>query len=83
MTGMKLVVPEEMNCSNTPIAGLAAALGIGIADSSAANSTFPSWFQVIFGQSPVVIATIVAVALDIMLPKTKKGDRDIYAESHP
>ncbi len=72
MTGMKLVVSEEMNYRNTSIVGLAAALGIGIADSSAAISTFPDWFQVIFGQSPVVIATIVAVALNIMLPKTKK-----------
>ncbi len=72
MTGMKLVVSEEMNYRNTSIVGLAAALGIGIADSTAAISTFPQWFQVIFGQSPVVIATVVAVALNIMLPKTKK-----------
>lgn len=72
MTGMKLVVSEEMNYRNTSIVGLAAALGIGIADSTAAISTFPYWFQVIFGQSPVVIATIVAVALNIMLPKPKK-----------
>ena len=72
MTGMKLVVSEEMNYRNTSIVGLSAALGIGIADSSAAISTFPQWFQVIFGQSPVVIATVVAVALNIMLPKPKK-----------
>jgi NCS2 family nucleobase:cation symporter-2 len=72
MTGMKLVVSEEMNYRNTSIVGLSAALGIGIADSSAAISTFPDWFQVIFGQSPVVIATVVAVALNIMLPKQKK-----------
>lgn len=69
MTGMKLVVSEEMNYRNTSIVGLSAALGIGIADSSAALSTFPEWFQVIFGQSPVVIATVVAVALNIILPK--------------
>lgn len=69
MTGMKLVVSEEMNYRNTSIVGLSAALGIGIADSSAALSTFPAWFQTIFGQSPVVIATIVAVALHVMLPK--------------
>jgi NCS2 family nucleobase:cation symporter-2 len=69
MTGMKLVVSEKMNYRNTSIVGLSAALGIGIADSSAALSTFPEWFQVIFGQSPVVIATVVAVALNIILPK--------------
>lgn len=69
MTGMKLVVSEEMNYRNTSIVGLSAALGIGIAESSAALATFPMWFQTVFGQSPVVIATVVAVALNIMLPK--------------
>jgi NCS2 family nucleobase:cation symporter-2 len=69
MTGMKLVVSEEMNYRNTSIVGLSAALGIGIAESSAALATFPVWFQTVFGQSPVVIATVVAVALNIMLPK--------------
>jgi NCS2 family nucleobase:cation symporter-2 len=69
MTGMKLVVSEEMNYRTTSIVGLSAALGIGIAESSAALSTFFAWFQTIFGQLSVVIATIVAVALNIMLPK--------------
>ena len=69
MTGMKLVVSEQMNYRNTSIVGLSAALGIGLAESSAALATFPQWFQVIFGQSPVVIATVVAVGLNIMLPK--------------
>ncbi|MGE4453026.1 MAG: uracil-xanthine permease family protein [Sphaerochaeta sp.] len=69
MTGMKLVVSEEMNYRNTSIVGLSAALGIGIAESSAALATFPMWFQTVFGQSPVVIATVVALALNIMLPK--------------
>ncbi len=69
ITGRKLVVSEEMNYRNTSIVGLSAALGIGIAESSAALATFPAWFQSVFGQSPVVIATVVAVALNIMLPK--------------
>jgi NCS2 family nucleobase:cation symporter-2 len=68
MTGMKLVVSQPMNYRNTSIVGLAAALGMGLSMSEAALSTFPEWFVIIFGKSPVVIATLVAVLLNIILP---------------
>lgn len=60
MTGMKLVMSEEMTYRNSSIVGLAAALGMGISQATAALSTFPSWVVTIFGRSPVVVATIVA-----------------------
>ncbi|MEG0687295.1 MAG: nucleobase:cation symporter-2 family protein [Hungatella sp.] len=72
MTGMKLVMSEEMNYRNTSIVGLAAALGMGISQASASLSAFPEWATTIFGKSPVVVATIVAVALNIILPKEKE-----------
>lgn len=71
MTGMKLVVSQPMNYRNTSIVGLAAALGMGISQASSALSTFPDWVTTIFGKSPVVIATLVAVLLNIILPKDK------------
>lgn len=72
MTGMKLVTTAGMNYRNSSIVGLAAALGMGVSQASAALSTFPSWVTTIFGKSPVVIATIVAVILNIILPKDDK-----------
>jgi NCS2 family nucleobase:cation symporter-2 len=69
MTGMKLVVSQPMNYRNTSIVGLAAALGMGISQATDALSSFPQWFLIIFGKSPVVIATLVAVVLNIVLPK--------------
>lgn len=69
MTGMKLVMSEEMTYRNSSIVGLAAALGMGITQATAALSAFPGWVVTIFGRSPVVVATIVAVALNIILPK--------------
>lgn len=69
MTGMKLITSEDMNYRNTSIVGLAAALGMGIAQASAALSTFPSWVTMIFGKSPVVLATLIAILLNIILPK--------------
>ena len=72
MTGMKLVMSEEMTYRNSSIVGLAAALGMGISQATAALSTFPSWVVTIFGRSPVVVATIVAVLLNIILPREVK-----------
>lgn len=72
MTGMKLVMSEEMTYRNSSIVGLAAALGMGISQATAALSAFPSWVVTIFGRSPVVVATIVAVVLNIILPREKK-----------
>lgn len=69
MTGMKLVMSEEMTYRNSSIVGLAAALGMGISQATAALSTFPSWVVTIFGRSPVVVAAIVAVLLNIILPR--------------
>lgn len=73
MTGMKLVMSADMNYRNTSIVGLAAALGMGISMASDALSSFPDWFVTIFGKSPVVIATLVAVLLNIILPR-HEGD---------
>lgn len=72
MTGMKLVMSETMNYRNTSIVGLAAALGMGVSQASEALSSFPGWVTTIFGKSPVVIATLVAVLLNIILPRNEQ-----------
>lgn len=69
MTGMKLITSEALTARNTTIVGLSAALGVGIAQASASMSQFPPAVTIIFGKSPVVIATIMAVVLNIILPK--------------
>lgn len=71
MTGMKLIASEKLNARNTTIVGLSAALGVGISQSSAALSQFPEEVAMIFGKSPVVIATIMAVLLNLVLPREK------------
>ena len=71
MTGMKLVSSAEMDYRNSSIVGLAAALGMGISQASAALSNFPEWVTTIFGKSPVVVATLVAVVLNVILPRSQ------------
>ena len=73
MTGMKLVVSQPMNYRNTSIVGLAAALGMGISQSASALAAFPDWVTTIFAKSPVVLATIVAIILNLILPKDKEA----------
>ena len=51
---------------------VSAALGVGISQASAALSQFPEAVTMIFGKSPVVIATIMAVLLNLILPKEGK-----------
>lgn len=69
MTGVKLVTASPMNYRNTTIVGLAVALGMGITQANAALASFPAWVTTIFGRSPVVLATIVAIILNLVLPK--------------
>ena len=69
MTGMKLIASEELNFRNTTIVGLAIAVGMGVAQASASLAQFPDWVTTIFGKSPVVLATISAIVLNLILPK--------------
>lgn len=71
MTGMRLITSEKMTFRNSSIVGLAVALGMGISQAPLSLQTFPAWATTIFGRSPVVVATIVAIFLNIILPKDK------------
>lgn len=69
MTGMKLVSMQPMSYRNTSIVGLSAALGMGISMVSEALSQFPEWVTMVFASSPVVVSALVAIILNIILPK--------------
>jgi xanthine permease len=71
MTGMKLVVSQPMNYRNTSIVGLSAALGVGISQVSDSLQQFPDWVTMVFAKSPVVLATLVAVFLNLILPRNE------------
>ena len=72
MTGMKLIASQDLTARNTTIVGLSAALGVGISQAADALSQFPESVTMIFGKSPVVIATLMAVLLNLILPKERK-----------
>ena len=72
MTGIKLIMQQEMNYRSTSIVGLSVALGMGVTQASASLSAFPAWVTTIFGSSPVVLATLCAILLNVILPKGEK-----------
>ena len=72
MTGIKLIMQQEMNYRSTSIVGLSVALGMGVTQASASLSAFPAWVTTIFGSSPVVLATLCAILLNVILPKREK-----------
>ncbi len=71
MTGVKLITAAPMDYQNTTIVGLSVALVMGVTQANAALASFPDWVTTIFGKSPVVLATITAIILNLLLPKVK------------
>ena len=65
-----------MDYRNSSIVGLAAALGVGVSQANAALATLPAWVTTIFGKSPVVLATIIAVCLNLILPKARDEEKE-------
>ena len=72
MTGIKLITTEPMDFRNTTVVGLAVAVGMGVTQANAALAQLPAWVTTIFGKSPVALSTLVAVFLNLVLPKEKE-----------
>lgn len=74
MTGIQLLVKDEMSARNMTIVGLALALSLGIAAVPEAIAQFPVVVQNIIGGAPIVIAAITAFVLNIVLPNKSLSD---------
>lgn len=73
MTGMKLIVSAKLTARNSAVIGISVALGVGISQVAdvLAGPGMPLWLHQIFGTSSVIISTIIAVALNVIIPKDK------------
>jgi len=74
MSGVRLITQQEMTTRNTTIVGLSLALGMGITAVPQLLANYPKWVSMVFGSSPVVIATIIAFTLNILLPMKSLAD---------
>lgn len=76
MTGIKLVIKDELSSRNITIVGLAIAMGMGVTTVPESLVSFPDWAIMIFAESPIVIATIIAFTLNIVLPHKSLADEE-------
>lgn len=75
MTGVKLIAKAGLNNRNTAIVGLGVAVGMGITLAPDSLALFPSWVMMVFGKSAVVLATLITVVLNLIIPKEEEKVR--------
>ena len=71
MTGIRMITEGGFTPRKSSVVGLSVALGVGITQVSGclAGEGFPTWVNTVFGSSSVVVATIMAIILNLVLPK--------------
>ncbi|WP_303791247.1 uracil-xanthine permease family protein [Anaerotruncus colihominis] len=69
MTGIRMITSAKLTQRNVAIVGLSVALGVGVTTVEGCLSGFPSWVATVFGSSSVVVATLMAIFLNLILPK--------------
>lgn len=71
MTGIKVITAKPLTARGVSIVGISVALGSGIVQVSGSLSGFAPWVTTVFASSPVTVCTILAVLLNLILPKDK------------
>ena len=69
VSGIGLITKEKMTVRNTTIVSVALGLGYGLGANSGVLAGLPQGVQLIFGGSGIVPAALVAIILNIVLPK--------------
>ena len=71
MTGVRMITEGGFTSRKSAVVGLSVALGVGITQvpGCLAGSGFPGWVSTVFGSSSVVVATLMAILLNLILPK--------------
>ena len=73
VSGIQLITKEPMTTRSITIVSVALGLGYGLGANSGVLSGLPQFVQLIFGGSGIVPAAIVAIVLNIVLPKEKNA----------
>ena len=73
MTGIRMITDGGFTPRKSTVVGLSVALGVGITQVSGclSGNGFPDWVHTVFGSSSVVVATLMAILLNLILPKEK------------
>ena len=72
VSGINLLTKEPLEGRNATIVAIALGLGYGLGSTTAVQAHFPTWMTYVFGGSGIVPAALLAIVLNIVLPKDKK-----------
>lgn len=72
LSGIQLIMKDPMTSRNMTIVSVALGLGYGLGANSAVLAGLPNYITLIFGGSGIVPAALVAIILNILLPKDEK-----------
>lgn len=72
ISGIQLITKEPLTPRNLSIVSVALGLGYGMGANTAILSSAPQTIQLIFGGSGIVPAAMMAILLNILLPKEKE-----------
>ena len=69
ISGINLITKEPLTGRNATIVAIALGLGFGLGTSTAVQAFMPQWMQYIFGGSGIVPAALIAILLNVVIPK--------------
>ena len=71
ISGINLITKEPLSGRNASIVAISLGLGFGVGSASAVQGFMPQWLKYVFGGSGIVPAAILAILLNLLLPKDK------------
>ena len=75
VSGIQLITKEPLDARNLTIVSVAIGVGYGIGANSSILVHTPEFVSLIFGGSGIVPAALMAIVLNIILPKEKEAKR--------
>jgi len=74
ISGINLITKEPLTGRNATIVAIALGLGFGIGSMTAVQAFMPQWLKYVFGGSGIVPAAVIAILLNLVIPKEKKTE---------
>ncbi len=76
MTGVSMITSDKFDMRARTVVGLSVAMGVGISQVQGCLAGFPQWVTMVFGSSPVVVTAIMAIFLNLILPKSEPAKKN-------
>ena len=81
ISGVNLITKEPLDGRNASIVAVSLGLGFGVGSATAVQAFMPQWLKYVFGGSGIVPAAIIAILLNIILPKDRPKVAEVDEKS--